>query len=247
LNHDLIAEALLLQCGIPTQLPIDVFALAGAVGVTRIIRAPIEEDGLVQRVGDDAVIVVSSDVAPTRARFTVAHEIGHLILCNAGTDVVAFRSRPTRDVDVERFCDAFAAALLMPRPWIDQNIGRHSGLPTLLRLADEAGVSLQALFIRVRQRLDRRVTLARFRRSATGEWRSYSLVGAVRGVDMRCDDETRMKLDALSGQLAGEPYRATLDFRIRNRNFRFNGDVQARRREAIAYGVFSIGQGRSGG
>jgi Zn-dependent peptidase ImmA (M78 family) len=78
--------------------------------------------------GDDAIIGVNSRQAPTRQRFTVAHEIGHLML-HRGQPVfvdsfvrVNWRAgKPGRD-EVE--ANAFAAELLMPRNLIEREIDR---------------------------------------------------------------------------------------------------------------------------
>ena len=50
----------------------------------RIVRVPGEGDndlsGFLYREGDQAVIGVNKDHAPVRQRFTIAHELGHLLL-----------------------------------------------------------------------------------------------------------------------------------------------------------------------
>lgn len=60
------------------------------------------------------VIILNQGDGRQRARFTLAHEIGHIALgeCGAG------RRRPLGWRIEEALCDVFAAELLMPAPWL---------------------------------------------------------------------------------------------------------------------------------
>jgi Zn-dependent peptidase ImmA (M78 family) len=96
--------------------------------------------GMLYREGEGQmpIIGVNSRQAPTRQRFTVAHEIGHLVL-HRGQPVfvdsfvrVNWRAGKSGRDEVE--ANAFAAELLMPRNLIEESIDsaqtRHG---TLLR------------------------------------------------------------------------------------------------------------------
>jgi hypothetical protein len=77
----------------------------------------------------------------------------------------------------ERFCDALAASLLMPRSWILEHYGSSGQtLPAAHRLAAECQTSLSASVIRLREVVGWRTSLLRWRR-ANGNWRFVSAVG----------------------------------------------------------------------
>lgn len=103
-------------------------------------------DGLaakVRRKERDAarVIVIKRSTWSERKRFSLAHELGHLVL-----DV-----KP--GVDVEEAAHRFAGAFLMPADVLRAEVGRHRSslsLAELVALKSRFGVSLQALAFRCR-------------------------------------------------------------------------------------------------
>lgn len=93
------------------------------------------------------VIVVNKNMLVVRRRFSVAHELGHYALGQAGVQFFGERGR------VERAANRFAAALLMParplrRLWEEYgcNVGFREDI-----LADIFLVSGQALRLRIRE------------------------------------------------------------------------------------------------
>ena len=86
--------------------------------------------------------------APRRARFTIAHEIGHLILYNAlGAEVFdAVDEDAAAYKEVERYCDFAASHLLLPRERLSAAL-RINGLSQngMRRLAVGFDVSHEAL------------------------------------------------------------------------------------------------------
>jgi Zn-dependent peptidase ImmA (M78 family) len=91
-----------------------------------------------------AAIWVRSGDAPHRQRFTIAHELGHLLLHEAGAE---YRDDTFRGTPKEYEANAFAADLLMPLWMLDPAAakwGRHPGY-----LAQIFGVSEQAMSIRL--------------------------------------------------------------------------------------------------
>ncbi len=103
-------------------------------------------DGLTARalggdVGAAPVIVVHSGHWGERQRFTLAHELGHMVL-----DVAA-------KVDGEEAANRFAAAFLLPAETLRAEIGRRRksiGWGELLELKRIFGASVQALILRCR-------------------------------------------------------------------------------------------------
>jgi len=89
--------------------PLD--ALARKLGVSRIVEQSLPfEGGLFQLPDGELVVKLNSESPFVRKRFTLAHEVGHLLL----KTVPAFRSDHQADPALERTCDMIAAELLMP-------------------------------------------------------------------------------------------------------------------------------------
>ena len=115
--------------------------IARQLGITRIVREPLPFDGGVYEVNDKRLIKLNSLAVPVRQKFTLAHELGHLILelaFKAATDC-------TSDDQLERTCDMLAAELLMPATetrTLSEEIGRQSP-EKLSRVANHFGVSLK--------------------------------------------------------------------------------------------------------
>lgn len=94
---------------------IDTFEERGLLVVqTRAGRADAF-DGLTCAVGDVAVIVVGSDWPGDRQRFTLAHELGHLVL----------GGRLATHIDPERAADRFAGAFLVPESEVRKELGER--------------------------------------------------------------------------------------------------------------------------
>lgn len=125
--------------------PLDAMALR--LGVSRIIEEPMSfEGGLFELPHGERIIRLNATSPAPRKRFTLAHEIGHLLLGKSG-----LRSTVGSDYALERRCDAIAAELLMPTdetvPFI-KSLGKPS--PEKLRaIASRFEVSLQAAAFRV--------------------------------------------------------------------------------------------------
>jgi Zn-dependent peptidase ImmA (M78 family) len=87
--------------------------------------------GMLIRDEDRAIIGVNSTHAPVRQRFTIAHEIGHLVM-HKGRPVfidrlVRINERDGSSDKDERQANAFAAALLMPHTFVTAEIERIFG------------------------------------------------------------------------------------------------------------------------
>lgn len=97
-----------------------------------VTEEALEEDGYLIDLGSrGAEIFVTSRRPKGRQRYTVAHELGHWVLareCNLG--LAALQKKPA----IERWCDVFAASLLMPRQWVLSELSSSSArvLPTIV-------------------------------------------------------------------------------------------------------------------
>jgi Zn-dependent peptidase ImmA (M78 family)/transcriptional regulator with XRE-family HTH domain len=89
-------------------------------------------------VGAPALIGYFPGSEGDRARFTLGHEVGHLVLHT-------FRPRAAAAEDE---ANRFASALLMPRTRAEQDISERTSLPEYARLKATWGVSIQALIMR---------------------------------------------------------------------------------------------------
>ena len=117
-----------------SDLPIDVERIAAQLGADVVFGSPMSRDlsGLLYRDGERTVIGVNSVHAPARQRFTIAHEVGHLVL-HAGRPVVLDhvvrlnyrdpRSGTATDAE-EIAANGFAAELLMPRELVIAEVER---------------------------------------------------------------------------------------------------------------------------
>lgn len=107
------------------------------------VNEPDEFDGLSTLVDDKIpVIVVNQNYTIERKRFTLIHELGHLLL-NIPKEV----SKKVK----EKYCDRFAASFLIPKVSLVMELGeRRSKLSIneLSELQKEWGISIRALVIR---------------------------------------------------------------------------------------------------
>lgn len=93
--------------------PVPVEAIARDLDV-KIVRKPsLGAAGILQSTRNDATIWVNGSDQPVRQRFTIAHELGHLLLHAIGIQFRDHAFGPSRDAK-ETEANDFAAALLMP-------------------------------------------------------------------------------------------------------------------------------------
>ena len=93
-------------------------------------------------------ILVNVDQLRSRALFTLAHELGH-VLSGDGSTINIDRDLRAR-TDEERLANAFAAALLMPEPEIRKAIDDYGrGANCLARMLLRFGVSYETLVYRL--------------------------------------------------------------------------------------------------
>lgn len=167
---DGLAARVLEVMGIAHTPPIDVERVAHLLGVSEIVDADLVEDGRLECVSGAHRIVLRQGLRVTRRRFTVGHELGHLLLTEGNAGLVARRALPVTD-HVERFCDSFAAALLLPRRWISERYAhRPHNLSTVRHLAQQTGTSMAAVVMRFSEVLGWGQSLLRWRKDGD-RWR----------------------------------------------------------------------------
>lgn len=118
-------------------------------GILVIITDVISEedgncfDGLQATVNDMPIIVVGSGWTGDRQRFTLAHELGHLIL----------HGKLSEHIDEEKACHRFASAFLVPAKELTQILGsqRNNISPRELSyIKHEFGISMSACLYRLK-------------------------------------------------------------------------------------------------
>ena len=142
--------------------PVPVEAIATMLGA-RIVKYDFnnEVSGILIRKGADIVIGVAKEQSKTRQRFTIAHEIGHLIL-HEGEEIhvdkdfrVKLRSQiSSAAIDVDEIeANTFAAALLMPEALLMKDIKKleidFDDASQIDNLAKRYNVSGQAMTFRL--------------------------------------------------------------------------------------------------
>lgn len=142
--------------------PVDVFGLVKKYATLFFRSIPIEGvDGVsldIKVPGREPVVILNSDMSPKRQRFTLAHELGHIIIPWHVGDVIADRifdgeytyQNPFDHMIMEGEANRFAAELLMPEGWIQLEYQKHSTLAELHKeLSIKADVSVMAACIKI--------------------------------------------------------------------------------------------------
>ena len=130
--------ATLIYCDIP---------IPGVDGVTINLKVP----------GKQPTIIVNTSIPATRQRFTLAHELGHIIIpWHTGTIVDEIFTQGTLDRQysiLEEEANNFAAELLMPEAWVESLYSDNKDSLSELHRAvvNAANVSDQAAAIRLIQ------------------------------------------------------------------------------------------------
>lgn len=114
------ARQFIREAGIDT-IPVDIARYAAAAGASIKVRTDLDDDesGQIFPVGDQHMIVVNGNHREERQRFTILHEIAHIVLdlpsqhsgaAMSTSDLMRYRRRPPEEI----YCDVFAAECLMP-------------------------------------------------------------------------------------------------------------------------------------
>lgn len=95
------------------------------------------------------LVVVNGAEPLTRQRFSLAHELKHIIDHRFAHLIYGKFPEIEREQLIEQVCDFFAGCLLMPRPWVKRLY--CSGIQHLPELAQMFGVSQAAMSVRLSQ------------------------------------------------------------------------------------------------
>jgi len=142
--------------------PVPVRKIARGCGA-RIVKISDDDDmdGFLYREKGDIVIGVNKDQAPVRQRFTIAHELGHLLLhensavhIDRGFQVRLRNGLSAQGVNIDEMeANRFAAELLMPLDFLREDLESKffdfAGDEGFYELSRRYGVSTQAITIRL--------------------------------------------------------------------------------------------------
>lgn len=123
---------------------IDTMESRGIMIISTDVEPKKKFDGLAGNIENTPVVVVSTHQPGDRQRFTLAHELGHLVL----------HGRLGKTLDEEKACNHFAGAFLLPEQALLQHIGKHRRAVEpreLYMLKHEFGISMLAILFRLGQ------------------------------------------------------------------------------------------------
>jgi Zn-dependent peptidase ImmA (M78 family) len=134
---------------------LDLIKVGGKLGLTvqyKVLRV----DALLKETESGYIAILNSTTNKSRQRFSLAHELGHLVLYNVTglTEAFGHISSPEKQnggaSEVEDLCDLFAAELLMPlTEWKQQIFAEGISLKVIKRLMSRYGVSMPAAARRI--------------------------------------------------------------------------------------------------
>lgn len=109
-----MAWRILLQENI-TELPVNVIRLCKQMGIRVQSYVPTDEnDGFCAIIRGEPRIFVSRKCSRERQRFTIAHELGHILLGHVGEYKLVNREPNPMDTPIEQAANVFASRLLAP-------------------------------------------------------------------------------------------------------------------------------------
>jgi Zn-dependent peptidase ImmA (M78 family) len=137
---------------------IDILEVARIFAEVEVVNIPFDVDGMsinLKTHGKKPKILINSSRSWKRRRFTVAHEIGHVVIpWHMGSffdsDVEnQADNEPDPYIDMEHEADRFASELLMPSDWVAAIIKNKDNMEELVNIIfNEADVSAQAATIK---------------------------------------------------------------------------------------------------
>jgi len=128
----------------PIHDMIDTLETMGIMVICTSVESKKKFDGLAGNIENTPVVVISTHQPGDRQRFTLAHELGHLVL----------HGRLPEEIDEEKACNHFAGAFLLPKQAVHQHLGlKRSALEMqeLHLLKHEFGISMMGIIMRTAQ------------------------------------------------------------------------------------------------
>lgn len=109
-----LAWRVLLHEGV-TELPVNIVQLCRGMGIhVALFDGGGKSDGYCVMVLGQPCICVSERCTPERQRFTIAHELGHILMGHVGKYTLVNREPNAGDNPIEQEANVFASRLLAP-------------------------------------------------------------------------------------------------------------------------------------
>jgi Zn-dependent peptidase ImmA (M78 family) len=115
-------------------------------------KMPDHVSGITTKINGELVIFLNGNDGYPRQRFTLAHEFKHALdfdIVDSNYAKLGRGNTQLHDEQIERICNRFAAALLMPKAWVNRLWSR--GITDPMALAGLFQVSTEAMTIRLEQ------------------------------------------------------------------------------------------------
>lgn len=135
--------------------PFDLDTLATEYGELEYLDIPYDVDGITIGIGSvrKPQILVNASAPPTRRKFTLAHELGHIVIpWHTGT-IVSHLDPHQADaayMQMEAEANRFAAELLMPSDWLTTQFECAGSVERYFRqVQDTVGASREATFYKL--------------------------------------------------------------------------------------------------
>jgi len=130
--------------------PVDIAGIIAQLGIALYYEDFSKLDGIALKSPGLAAIIVNRNLPETRQRFTIAHELAHIIMPHRGEYYVCY---PGRNKAMEKSANKFAAEILMPKPMVLSLWEKYATNPQF-RIEVVAGilkVSKAAFYARIRE------------------------------------------------------------------------------------------------
>jgi len=133
------------------NIPIDVVLILEALNIEFREEDLVGIDGIAFKGEKSKLIIVNKNLSPERRRFTIAHELAHIVMPHATTYLICRGG--TANSRMESDADRFAAELIMPEVAMRHmwEFYRDNVEFRVEVMADRFGVSPAAMGIRIRR------------------------------------------------------------------------------------------------
>jgi Zn-dependent peptidase ImmA (M78 family) len=150
--------------------PIDIVSLANEYASVQLVTFPVQIDGVcldLKQQGKRPRILISRNLPLRRFRFTLAHELGHVIIPWHVGSIVDETEESHFDLgftywQLEGEANRFASELLMPSDWVAEIIERKDPIAAADHISATADVSFAATMIKIQNSLPPGYVFARF-------------------------------------------------------------------------------------
>lgn len=140
--------------------PYDLEALVLNYASVELHHFPVNADGITIGIGGEKKpqILINSDSPETRRKFTLAHELGHIVIpWHTGT-IVSHLGKIEANTEyrqMESEANQFAAELLLPSSWIRDKEKNISSVEKFIKnILDDSGASRDAALIKIFNTID---------------------------------------------------------------------------------------------